>query len=131
MCLQKLAHGNPGFQARQLASLDHYRFPYELFGAAVAAIAFSFKSSRIICLLQQHLVNLVDLVLWDIVIAHEQAQVVYVVPPLQLAVYRPQKLARKLIGLPVAFFASIVPFREGASRSSSMLEKERQQDDQA
>jgi hypothetical protein len=128
MGCQKLAHGNSGFQTLQLAGLDNNRFPYERFGAAVAAAALSFESSWTICLRQQHVVNLIDLMLRDIVIAHEQAQVVYVVLPLQLIIYRPQKLAGKLIGFSVAFFTSIVPLREDVARDCPGLDEQYQQD---
>jgi len=42
MRFQILANGISGFQARQLACLENYRFPYELLGVAVAAAAFVF-----------------------------------------------------------------------------------------
>jgi hypothetical protein len=45
----------------------------------------------------------------NIVIAHEQVQIVNVVLSLQLSIYIPQVLAGKLDGIPMAFFTAIVP----------------------
>jgi len=47
---------------------------------------------------QQYVVNLVDQMLWEIMIPHVQAQVIYVVLSLQLIIDRPQKLSGKLVG---------------------------------
>jgi len=82
MRLQKLQHGHPGFDASYPANPGSYRFAYECLGAIVATAALVFKSGQGIGLGQQHVVNRLDLVLRDIVITHEQAQVVYVMLPL-------------------------------------------------
>jgi len=123
---QKFADIDAGLQARDPAPPDLDRFVDKFPGVTMTATAFGIEPRRGIGLGQQHSSKRFDFVVGNVVVVHEQVQVVNVVAPLQLSIDIPQELARKPRGFTVTFFAAAVPDSGRIARTRFYRDKRQQ-----
>jgi hypothetical protein len=74
---------------------------------ATATIVLEFRLIARLC--KQHVIDRVDFAIWDVMVVHEPAEIVNMVPALQLATGNAQGSTGKLSGMAMAFKTTVIP----------------------
>lgn len=85
------------------------RITYKPGGGIVATAALFPKPGLIVRLCKQHIIDTIDLVSCEVMVVEKPAEIVLVVPSMQLATGNTQKLAGKVTGMSMTACTTIVP----------------------
>lgn len=85
------------------------RIPYKLGGGVVTATALVLEPWRSARLCEQHSIDRIDLVTCEVMGVKKPAQIVDVVPTLQLSTRNAQELAGEISGMPMTGSTTVVP----------------------
>lgn len=110
MCSQKCPHATPRLKTRELSIAQFQRLANKCGGTPVTTAAFVFES----CLGspglgKQHIIDRIDFILIEVMVLHEETQVIYMMPTLQFTIGIGEKLTGKLSGMPMTIGTAIFP----------------------
>ena len=107
--VQEEADRIPGVTTAEHTVAKLQRIPHKLGGGVVAATALVLESWRSARLCEQHGIDRIDLVTCEVMGVKKPAQIVDVVPTLQLATGNAQELAGEISGMPMTASTTVVP----------------------
>ncbi len=109
MMVKEGADGAPGFATEEHPVAKLKRIAHKLRGDLVAGTAFHLESRLIAGLGEQHIIDSIDLAIGEVMIVQKPAQIVDMVPALQLATGNAQKLTGKITGMTMTYSTTVVP----------------------